>query len=89
MDLKKRIADIVAVQLCKQEPHDLKQIRFWRCVSREKLLGSFKEIEDSPDQEMKSSSSVAGAEAKMVEENSGVEFPGESLEPMVGTIYTF
>lgn len=53
------------------------------------MLGSFKEIEDSPDQEMKSSSSVAGAEAKMVEENSGVEFPGESLEPMVGTIYTF
>ena len=38
---------------------------------------------------MKSSSSVAGEEEKTVEENSGVDFPGESLEPMVGSIYTF
>ena len=57
-------------------------MRIWLCSKKTELLESFTNIAQSMQQDGKS---VEGS----VEINSGVEFPGQSQEPMVGSAITF
>lgn len=67
----------------------MKNIRMWSTDDKPKLLQSFDEI-STAQQPM--DYTVNGEEKEEqegeVQENSGVEFPGESLEPFVGTSLT-
>jgi hypothetical protein len=55
----------------------------WLSTDSKKLEKSFKDIKEGSKSENK------GTPSGKVEENSGVEFPGESIEPYVGTSLNF
>lgn len=60
------------------------KIRLWGCTQKEKLLNSYKLISKNA-QSQETTSQLTDAD---IEQNSGVEFPGQSLEPIVGTTFT-
>lgn len=63
-------------------------IRLWISDSQEKLLKSFSEIANS-EQQMEVDGEANGSSSQhtdnKLEENSGVEFPGMSVEPYIGS----
>ena len=93
-DAKKRIADVVTAKMRATNPRapavKATKIRLWLSDDEHDLKKSFKTIAMS-DQHMAdaaaSSNSDSGEESKS-ETNSGVSFPGESIEPYVGSILT-
>lgn len=91
-DFKKRIADVVAAQQGNEEPIDTKFIRLWRYKivdSGSSLLKSLNSIAESPNTHEAMQTDGKEMEVGDVEENSGVEFPGETLEHVIGTALTF
>lgn len=79
-DFKKRLADCLVQQGEAEATAD--KVRLWTCQNKEKLLNSYKQISASqPTQSQKD-------ESEDMEQNSGVEFPGQSLEPLIGTNMT-
>lgn len=84
-DLKKRIADMLTAQLQVSQPDaapvQTKAVRLWLADDKDKLLKSFAEVARS-EQKMEVDSA---ANEDNIEENSGVEFPGNSMEQYVGS----
>lgn len=82
-DLKKRLADILCA-LRQQNEFSTEKVRLWLCESKTQLLESFEQISRAKldDNEPMDSESQK-------ETNSGVKFPGTSLEPLVGTQMNF
>ena len=58
-------------------------VRLWQCSKKLQLLESFSAIAQAMEQDPKQ------VDQGSVETNSGVEFPGQSQEPMVGSAITF
>ena len=101
-NFKKRLVDILDA---KGMPDvKVEQIRIWLSSDKKDLAKSFKEIADAGEKMQqdsgaslngKYSADVLGFNTLMsiedtrVEENSGVEFPGDCLEPYVGTALNF
>ena len=81
-DLKKRLADVATVY-CKVagDPLAVNQIRLWHCSGKKNLLDSFQKVSRSTRSSAEPTSDL--------EENSGVEFPGKSYEPLVGSTMNF
>jgi hypothetical protein len=77
-DLKKRLVDCL-IHAGEAEA-TAEKVRLWSCQSKDKLLKSYKAITQGNSQETQ--------ENEDVERNTGVEFPGQSLEPLVGTNMT-
>lgn len=80
-DLKKRLADHLIQQ--GEAEASAEKIRLWSCNNKEKLLHSYKLIASSKKE-------VGSQETtnEDIERNTGVEFPGQSLEPLIGTQLT-
>ena len=64
----------------------IEKIRLWGCKQKDKLLNSYKQIAKNGESGQEITSSQNDAEN--IEQNTGVEFPGQSLEPIVGTTFT-
>lgn len=91
-DFKKRIADIVAARQGLEEPIDTKFIRLWRYSTKDRgvsLLSSFKSIAESTNTHEAMQTDGKEMEVGDVEENSGVDFPGDTIETLIGSLLTF
>lgn len=87
-DLKKRIADCVN-HSTRNQAVTQHNIRLWECELSTDLKGCLQQVAASlqRSQPKAKQGSPNGATAS-VEENSGVDFPGKSLEPFVGSVMT-
>jgi hypothetical protein len=86
-DFKKRILDILEAN--GRGEMKTEQVRLWRCEKKSDLLKSFDSIGKNGDAMDVDTAGGNDNQDDDVEENSGVEFPGESLEPYVGSSLTF
>jgi len=63
-------------------------IRMWQASDKDLLLSSFGEIGDGEQRMEVDNPSDGGSTQGQSEENSGIKFPGESVEPYVGSQLT-
>ena len=82
--LKTRILDVIKQNFTDIEKPSTDQIRLWHCKDAGALFESFNEISQATEDNVHMKSNDADAEV-----NSGVEFPGDSLEQYIGTSLTF
>ena len=76
-NFKKRLVDLLEAR--GQPDVKQEQIRMWLSTDKRKFVASLKKIAEAGEKMDTGDSN----------ENSGVEFPGESIEPYVGTALSF
>lgn len=80
-ELKKRVVDHL-IQMGEADA-TTEKVRLWSCNNKEKLLQSYKQIGTSLKE-----AATQETNTEDIERNSGVDFPGQSLEPIIGTQLT-